>query len=122
MPRAFIRGRSGLPPPASSKAVFPRPHKDFPMKKKDLRDLLSRAAAVIEDPTSESADDRETLVEDLTEAASQVERFELVHIPKNDVERFRIMLKNEKGDAPYTKMVQLAGREVRKRIVEGKRG
>src|SRR3546814_11817688 len=77
MPRAFIRGRSGLPPPASSKAVFPRPHKDFPMKKKDLRDLLSRAAAVIEDPTSESADDRETLVEDLTEAASQVERFEL---------------------------------------------
>src|SRR3546814_503864 len=92
MPRAFIRGRSGLPPPASSKAVFPRPHKDVPMKKKDLRDLLSRAAAVIEDPTSESADDRETLVEDLTEAASQVERFELVPIPKNDVERFRIKI------------------------------
>src|SRR3546814_15005878 len=78
IPRAFIRGRSGLPPPASSKAVFPRPHKDFPMKKKDLRDLLSRADAVIEDPTSESADDRETLVEDLTEAASQVERFEQI--------------------------------------------
>src|SRR3546814_12169823 len=76
-----------------------------------LRDLLSRAAAVIEDPTSESADDRETLVEDLTEAASQVERFELVPIPKNDVERFRIMLKNEKEVALYTKMVELAGRD-----------
>src|SRR3546814_15594561 len=77
MPRAFIRGRSGLPPPASSKAVLPRPHKDFPMKKKDLRDLLSRAAAVSEDPTSESAHDRETLVEDRTEVASQDERLEL---------------------------------------------
>src|SRR3546814_4841816 len=110
MPRAFIRGRSGLPPPASSKAVFPRPHKDFPMKKKDLRDLLSRAAAVIEDPTSESADDRDTLVEDLTEAASQVERFELVPIPNNDVERLRIILKTAKEVAIYTKMVALTGR------------
>lgn len=53
------------------------------MKKKDLRDLLARAAAVIEDPNSESADDRETLVEDLTEAAGQIERFELVPLPRD---------------------------------------
>lgn len=81
------------------------------MKKKDLRDLLSRAAAVIEDPNSESLCDREALVEDLNEAADQIERFELIPIPKNDVERFRIMLKNEEEVALYTKMVELAGRD-----------
>src|SRR3546814_6803988 len=46
-----------------------------------------------------------------SDLASQVERFELVPIPKNDVERFRIMLKNEKEVALYTKMVELAGRD-----------
>src|SRR3546814_8949528 len=43
--------------------------------------------------------------------SSDLERFELVPIPKNDVERFRIMLKNEKEVALYTKMVELAGRD-----------
>lgn len=70
--------------PASSKIAFPNSlRKDHNMKKKDLRDLLSRAAAVIEDPNSESAGDRETLVEDLTEAAGQIERFELVPLPRD---------------------------------------
>src|SRR3546814_9951397 len=43
--------------------------------------------------------------------SSDLERFELVPIPKNDVERFRIMLKNEKEVALYTTMVELDGRD-----------
>ena len=42
------------------------------MKNKDLRDLLSRAAAVIEDPSSENGRDKANLVADLIAAQNEI--------------------------------------------------
>lgn len=81
------------------------------MKKKDLRDLLSRAATFADNPLVFTPWDRVQLAEELHAAAVEAEFLELIPIPKNNVERFRIMLKNEEEVALYTKMVELAGRD-----------
>lgn len=50
-----------------------RDKKGLTMKSKDLRDLLSRAAAVIEDPSSENGRDKANLVADLIAAQNVID-------------------------------------------------
>lgn len=74
----------------------------------DLRALMNRAAAVIEDPTSESAEDRDHLAEQLAEAAEALEQMILTLRPDNERERFRAILKNDAERRLFAKMTDLA--------------
>ena len=81
------------------------------MKNKELRELLARAATFADNPLNSTPWDREQLAEELHAAAKEVEFLEIVPIPRNIVERFRILLKNDEEITLYTKMVERAGRD-----------
>lgn len=92
------------------------------MKTKDLRALLNRAAAVVEDPSSETAEERAKLAEDLAQAAENLgtllsspkPRSEIAENlgpllakpkPRSKIDTFRKFLKSDEEHKLLDKMV-----------------
>lgn len=75
------------------------------MKSKDLRSLLNRAAAVVEDPSSETAEERAELAEDLAEAAENLGTLISSPQPRSKFDTFRQFLKSDEEHKLLDKMI-----------------